>query len=49
MDTLKEFGLFLRTRKKYWLAPLLILLFAISIIVVITANSALAPFIYSLF
>ncbi|UII77212.1 DUF5989 family protein [Flagellimonas sp. HMM57] len=49
METVKEFWLFLRTRKKYWLIPLLIVLLFISIVVVLTASSALAPFIYSLF
>ena len=49
METLKEFWLFLRTRKKYWLLPLLTVLLLISILVVLTAGSALAPFIYSLF
>ncbi|MEM0932471.1 MAG: DUF5989 family protein [Bacteroidota bacterium] len=49
METLREFGLFLRTRKKYWLVPLLLVLLLISLIVVVTAGSALAPFIYSLF
>ncbi|UOY05858.1 DUF5989 family protein [Muricauda sp. SCSIO 64092] len=49
METLKEFGLFLRTRKRYWLIPVLLVLLFISIIVVVTASSALAPFIYSLF
>ncbi|PRX53818.1 DUF5989 family protein [Flagellimonas meridianipacifica] len=49
METLREFGQFLRTRKKYWLIPLLLVLLLISIVVVITAGSALAPFIYSLF
>ncbi|WP_239023234.1 DUF5989 family protein [Muricauda aurantiaca] len=49
METIKEFWLFLRTRKKYWLIPLLVVLLFISVIVVLTASSALAPFIYSLF
>jgi hypothetical protein len=49
METLKEFWLFLKTRKKYWLIPLIVLLFLIGSIVVLTSGSALAPFIYSLF
>ena len=49
MEFLQEFWLFLRTRKKYWLLPLIILLFLLGSLVVLTANSALAPFIYSLF
>nr|WP_231481201.1 DUF5989 family protein [Sediminibacter sp. Hel_I_10] len=49
MEILKEFWGFLRTRKKYWLIPLITMLLLISILIVITAGSALAPFIYSLF
>jgi hypothetical protein len=49
METFKEFFLFLRSRKKYWLIPLILMLILISAIVVLTASSALAPFIYSLF
>ncbi|MGB3773727.1 MAG: DUF5989 family protein [Leeuwenhoekiella sp.] len=49
METFKEFFLFLRSRKKYWLIPLVVMLILISAIVVLTAGSALAPFIYSLF
>jgi tetratricopeptide (TPR) repeat protein len=49
METFKEFFLFLRSRKKYWLIPLIVMLILISAIVVLTASSALAPFIYSLF
>jgi len=49
METLKEFWGFLTTRKKYWLIPLIVMLFLISLLVFVTAGSALAPFIYSLF
>lgn len=49
METLKEFWAFIKTRKKYWLIPLIVLLMMIGTIVVLTAGSALAPFIYSLF
>jgi hypothetical protein len=49
MEFLQEFWLFLRTRKKYWLVPLLVLLLLLGALTFFTANSALAPFIYSLF
>ena len=49
MEFLQEFWLFLRTRKKYWLLLLIILLVLLSSLTLLTANSALAPFIYSLF
>ena len=49
MDFLKELLHFLRTRKKYWLVPLIIILLFLSLIVVFAGGSALAPFIYSIF
>jgi len=45
----REFWDFLRVRKKWWLAPVVILLLALGMILVATEGSALAPFIYSLF
>jgi Family of unknown function (DUF5989) len=49
LSILKEFWSFLRVRKKWWLAPIVILLLTIGLILVVTEGSALAPFIYSLF
>ena len=49
MDFLKEFLLFLRERKKYWLVPLILILLLFSLLIVLTQGTALAPFIYSIF
>ena len=49
MAFLREFVDFLRTRKKYWLIPLILILLLLSLIIVFTQGSALAPFIYSIF
>lgn len=46
---LKEFMDFLRIRKRYWLAPIVIMLLLLSLLVVFTQSSAVAPFIYTLF
>jgi len=46
---LAEFWQFLRVRKKYWLAPIVIVLVLLSLLIVMTQGSALAPFIYALF
>ena len=46
---LTEFWRFLRVRKKYWLAPIVVVLVVLSLLIVLTQGSALAPFIYSLF
>lgn len=44
-----EFWGFLRERKKFWLLPLVLILLVLGAVIVLTANSALAPFIYSIF
>lgn len=49
VSILREFWYFLRVRKKYWLAPIVIVLALLSLLIVLTQGSALAPFIYSLF
>ena len=46
---IKEFGLFLIKRKKWWLAPIAIMLLLLGALIVLTEGSALAPFIYSIF
>ena len=40
---------FIVARKKWWLAPLLIILFLLGILIVLTESTALAPLIYTLF
>jgi hypothetical protein len=45
----KEFWSYLKQRKKYWLLPIVMTLLFLGILIVLTAGSALAPFIYSLF
>lgn len=49
LSILREFWSFLRVRKKWWLAPVVVFLFALGLILVLAEGSALAPFIYSLF
>ena len=44
-----ELWVFMRVRKKWWLGPILFFLLALSILIVFTEGSALAPFIYALF
>ena len=46
---LREFWEFLRIRKKFWLAPIVAILVLLSLLIVLTQGSALAPFIYALF
>lgn len=44
-----EFWLFLRQNKKYWLLPIILILFVVGALLVFAQSSALAPFIYSIF
>ncbi len=44
-----ELWLFMRVRKKWWLGPIFFFLIALSLLIVFTEGSALAPFIYALF
>ena len=45
ISILKEFRDFLKTRKRYWLAPIIIILLLLSLLIVFAQSSAVAPFI----
>jgi hypothetical protein len=49
MDMMIEFWRFLCERKKWWLLPILAILALVGILIVLSANSVVAPFIYTLF
>ena len=40
---------FLKTRKKYWLAPLILTIVFMGALILFTQGSVIAPFIYTLF
>ena len=40
---------FLRTRKKWWLTPVVLMLVLLGALIVLSESSAVAPFIYALF
>ena len=48
-DLLKDVWDFLRVRKKFWLAPLIITIVLMGALLVFTQGSVVAPFIYSIF
>jgi len=48
MSFIKEILTFIVNEKKWWLAPLIFILLIVSLLVIF-ADSAVAPFIYSLF
>lgn len=45
----KELWEFMKVRKKFWLAPIIIVLLLLGVLIIFTETSALAPFIYALF
>jgi len=49
LDLTKDVWDFLRVRKKYWLAPLIITIVLMGALIVFTQGSVVAPFIYSIF
>ena len=49
MEFLNDLWLFIKERKKFWLAPVIVLLLLLGILIVFGGASALAPFIYTIF
>ena len=49
MSLLKEFWLYLRVRKKWWLLPIVIVMVLMGALLVVAEGSALAPFVYTIF
>jgi len=49
VDFLKDLWGFLKVRKKFWLLPLIIVLLLFGVLIVLTAGTAVAPFIYTIF
>ena len=49
IDLLKDLWGFMRERKKFWLAPIILVMLLLGGLLVLTQGSAIAPFIYTLF
>ena len=49
MSFLKELWAYMRTRRKYWLIPILVVMVILGGLIVLAQGSAVAPFIYTLF
>ncbi|MBT8386738.1 MAG: hypothetical protein KJO12_04950 [Ignavibacteria bacterium] len=49
LSILSELWDFLKVRKKWWLAPILLFLILLGGLIIFTQGSALAPFIYAIF
>ncbi len=49
LELVRDVWDFLKARKKYWLAPLIITIILMGALIVFTQGSVVAPFIYSIF
>ena len=49
LEFLSDLWGFMRERKKFWLAPIIIILLLLGALIVLSQGSAVAPFIYTLF
>lgn len=49
IDLLKDLWGFMKERKKFWLAPIILVMLLLGGLIVLTQGSAIAPFIYTLF
>ncbi|MGW8195277.1 MAG: DUF5989 family protein [Desulforhopalus sp.] len=49
MDFLRDLFGFIKTRKKYWLLPIILTLLLFGGLIMFTSGTAIAPFIYTLF
>ncbi|MFL2519340.1 MAG: DUF5989 family protein [Candidatus Azotimanducaceae bacterium] len=49
MELLKELWVFLRARKKLWLAPIIIVMLLIGGLLMLAQGSVASPFIYTIF
>jgi hypothetical protein len=49
MDFLMDLWGYMRSRKKFWLAPVIIVMLLLGALIVLAEGSVIAPFIYTLF
>lgn len=49
LELIKDLWSFMRIRKKFWLAPIIIVMLLLGGLIVLSQGSAVAPFIYTLF
>jgi hypothetical protein len=49
LEFLKELWLFMKTRKKFWMMPIIVIMLLFGALLVFSQGSVVAPFIYTLF
>lgn len=48
-ELLKDFWDFMRVRKKFWMAPIVLIMLLLGGLIIASQSSVVAPFIYALF
>ena len=48
-ELLSDLWQYMRVRKKFWLAPIIIVLLLLGVLIVFAEGTAVAPFVYTLF
>jgi hypothetical protein len=49
LELVRDLWSFMRVRKKFWLAPVIVVMLLFGALLVLAQNTAVAPFIYTLF
>jgi uncharacterized membrane protein YjdF len=49
LDVMRDLWGFMRTRKKFWMAPIIAVLVLLGALLITAQGSSIAPFIYTLF
>jgi len=49
LSLVAEFWAFMRERKKWWLAPVILMMLMLGALIFLTHGSAISPFIYTIF
>jgi hypothetical protein len=49
LEFLSDLWQFMRTRKKFWLAPIILVMVMLGGLIIFAQGSAVAPFVYTLF
>ena len=49
INFLQDLWGFMKERKKFWLAPIILVMLVLGVLIVVAQGSAVAPFIYTLF
>jgi len=49
LELLRDLWAYMKERKKFWLAPIIIIMLVLGSLIVLSQGSTVAPFIYTLF